>query len=126
MDALNINKVSVRRFIEATRRLHIGWQLFTDNVTFPIKTPATCYMGNACECGFVVGDDGELRSLFSLPKGQGVSLVKLAVEKGATWLTCFDSGYLVDFYTRCGFDEVSREKNWVEGQPDVVRMVWRQ
>lgn len=126
MNELKVNKVSARYFIEATRRLYNGWKLFADNVTYPIKMPATCYMGNDDNYGFAVGDDGELRSLFSLPEKQGMALVKLAVEKGATWLTCYDNGFLVDFYKRCGFDEVGREANYVEGYPDVVRMAWRQ
>lgn len=121
-----IEQVSSRQFIDVTRELNDVWPLFRDNIEFPIKFPAKCYLSGLKLCGFAVGDDGELRSLFSIERGKGEALVKAAVSKGATWLTCFDNGYLVELYMRCGFDVVTREKNWFDGKPDVVRMAWRQ
>jgi hypothetical protein len=119
-------KVTGKRFLEATSQIHKIWKLMQDNITLPPRLPANFYMDAEGTMGYGVAPDGELISLWSLVRGQGVTLVKQAVANGATWLTCYDNGFLVHFYTRCGFDEVGREPNWVEGQPDVVRMAWRQ
>lgn len=66
---------------------------------------------------------GELTGLFSTYKGFGTQLVFMAILNGATNLDCFD-GFLVDFYKSFGFEETKREKNWTEGQPDVVYMTY--
>ena len=120
------NKVSKKLFLETVRPLHKVWELLRFNVEFPPKMDAEFYLDVHGTKGYGVGTDGELRALWSLERGQGKVLVAEAVSRGATWLTCFDNGYLVDFYIRCGFDEVGREPNWTAGQPDVVRLAWRQ
>ena len=71
--------------------------------------------------GFVVSSDGELTSVYSAIKGRGDKIMDSAILHGACHLDCFD-GYLVTFYARHGFQEVRREKNWTEGEPDVVYM----
>lgn len=119
-------KVSGKRFLRATLSIHKIWELMNKNITMPPRMDAQFYLDGSETRGYGVGVDGELVALWCLVRGQGEHLVKSAVENGATWLTCYDNGFLVQFYTRCGFDEVGREANWVEGQPDVVRMAWRQ
>ena len=121
-----VNKVSGKRFLSATSAIHKIWALMRNNITVPPRMEAQFYMDAEGTMGYGVCPDGELVALWSLVRGQGNTLVKQAVANGATWLTCYDNGFLVQFYTRCGFDEVSREANWVAGQPDVVRMAWRQ
>ena len=79
------------------------------------------YLDHTGLYGFIVKANGELIALFSMLKGIGQTLVKLAIEKGAKSLDCFD-GYLVEFYSKAGFMEVYREPNWNEGGADVVFM----
>ncbi len=73
------------------------------------------------ECGYGVTDTGELIGVFSLHRGQGDAIMADAITNGANRLDCFD-GYLVEFYSRHGFEEVGREANWTDGAPDVVYM----
>lgn len=120
-----LNQVSGRRFLKASLEVQKVWKLMQDNVTLPPNMDATFYMDANATMGYGVGSDGELRALWSLVRGQGERLVKEAIENGATWVSCYDNGYLVQFYQRCGLDITLREKNWVEGQPDVVRLAWR-
>lgn len=119
-------KVTGRRFLNATFSIHKIWELMNKNITMPPRMDAQFYLDAHAERGYGVGVDGELVALWCLVRGQGEQLVKSAVANGAKWLTCYDNGFLVQFYTRCGFNEVGRKANWVEGQPDVVRMAWRQ
>lgn len=121
-----VNKVSGKRFLNATSQIHRIWKIMRYNVVLPPRMDAQFYMDSEGTMGYGVCPDGELVALWSLVRGQGSTLVKQAVANGATWLTCYDNGFLVEFYTKCGFDQTSREPNQVDGQPDVVRMAWRQ
>jgi predicted GNAT family acetyltransferase len=71
--------------------------------------------------GYALKPDGELMSVFSGEKGRGDHLMNSAIKNGAMHLDAFD-GYLPKFYSRHGFKEHKREKNWTEGGPDVVYM----
>lgn len=74
--------------------------------------------------GYVIDNQtGELTGLFSCFKGHGKQLVFSALLNGACKLDCFD-GYLTSFYSSFGFEEVDRQANWTEGQPDVVYMAY--
>jgi len=81
-----------------------------------------CFLTDDLQSGFRIGWNGELTGVFSLVKGRGDVLVSESVSLGATHLDCFD-GYLPTLYGRHGFMEARRERNWVEGDPDVVYMV---
>jgi len=76
--------------------------------------------GNVVTGGFVVLN-GILLGLWSETPGNGDWLVREAVALGADQLDCFD-GYLLEFYAKHGFRELSREPNWDEALPDVVWM----
>lgn len=71
--------------------------------------------------GYALKPDGELMSVFSGEKGRGDHLMNSAIKNGAMHLDAFD-GYLPKFYSRHGFKEHKRERNWTEGGPDVVYM----
>ena len=71
--------------------------------------------------GYAVSENGKLTSVFSSIKGQGTNIMQSAIKNGARHLDCFD-GFLPTFYSKFGFKEVRREKNWTAGQPDVVYM----
>jgi hypothetical protein len=68
----------------------------------------------------------ELTNLFSLVSGHGSHAMKHALQNGATQLDCFDGRKgekgLPGFYTKFGFVEYKREKNWTAGEPDIVYM----
>lgn len=119
-------KVSGKRFLNATLQIHKIWELMNKNITMPPRMDAEFYLDADATRGYGVAHDGELVALWCLVRGHGKELVKSAIANGATWLTCHDNGFLVEFYTKCGLDEVGREQNLVDGQPDVVRMAWRQ
>lgn len=74
--------------------------------------------------GVRVHGDGEMTCLWVRRQNMGIGkeLVRKAIEKGATWLTCYDDGLLKRFYERLGFVEESRSANWTAGQPDVLCM----
>lgn len=74
--------------------------------------------------GFGLTREGTLIGLFSLVKGRGADMVRVAVDKGATNLDCFD-GFLPDYYKQFGFVETKRVANWTPGEPDVVFMALR-
>ena len=69
----------------------------------------------------VVTTTGELVNVFSLVKGRGPAMVKLAILMGAKCLDCFE-GYLVNFYSEHGFITHKIEPNWTEGGPSVYYM----
>ncbi len=72
--------------------------------------------------GCAIKQSGELTSVFNRGKrGQGRYLIEHAIANGATHLDAFD-GFLPTYYEQFGFEIVHREKNWVEGEPEVVFM----
>lgn len=71
--------------------------------------------------GYGIAKGGELVAVFSTVRGRGAALAAEAADSGARRLDCFD-GFLVDFYTRHGWQICGREANWTEGGPDVVYM----
>lgn len=118
-------KVSGKSFLNATLPVHKVWSHMNKSITMPPRMDAQFYLDPHDSMGYGVAKDGELIALWSLVRGQGYNLVQDAVRNGATWLTCYDNGFLVEFYVRCGFDITGREPNRVDGQPDVVRLAWR-
>jgi hypothetical protein len=72
------------------------------------------------QTGVGVATDGDLQNLFSL-NHHGSWGVREAIRQGATKLDCFE-GKLPGFYSKFGFTEYKREKNWTPGGPDVVYM----
>lgn len=74
--------------------------------------------------GFALNGD-ELINVFSLKKGEGTKAVVNAIKLGGKRLDCLGASSVSDlpkFYSKFGFKEVKREKNWVEGEPDVIFM----
>jgi hypothetical protein len=118
-------KRSKKVFLEELRENRV-WDKMDCIGEVRFDRPCTTYLSMCGLQGYIVFADGELAALFSLIRGQGEKLVAEAVARGATWLTCYDNGYLVEFYTRCGFDVVTLEPNWDgEHLPKVARMAWR-
>jgi hypothetical protein len=77
--------------------------------------------------GYIIYEDGEIAALHSLEKEQGDKLVHEANARGGRWLTCYDNGFLVGFYERCGMTVTERSKNYGgDHLPDGVRMEWTQ
>jgi len=79
-----------------------------------------CYLSRCGNYGYAI-NNGELVSVFSRMKNKGNVIMMDAIQNGAIKLDCFD-GYLVSFYKKHGFTEIKREKNWDNGQPDIVYM----
>lgn len=116
----------VRRnlFVSVYRDARRYNELIRNNTSVEVPFDAKFYLGFTRDVkayGFVISDSGELTNVFSETKCMGDYLLKRARLLGASRLDCFD-GYLVDFYKRHGFEECRREKNWTDGQPDVVFM----
>ncbi|MBI4774221.1 MAG: hypothetical protein HY788_08580 [Deltaproteobacteria bacterium] len=103
------------------------------------------YLSESGRSGYGITKDGDLISLFSLPKAkEGPAAVADAVQNGAKKLDCIDSErFLTQFYGRFGFTEYDRlkwddqyapegwdYKRW--GRPDIVfmrikeRSTWRE
>ncbi len=80
--------------------------------------------GRANAQGFGITSTGELVGLFSSVAGAGNDLIKHAIREGATYLDCFD-GYLPTLYSKHGFVETRRERNYTDGQPDIIFMELR-
>lgn len=64
---------------------------------------------------------GELKALWCDLPGYGCWIIQQALNDGAERLQCFD-GYLVGLYSQFAFRQVTRQPNWVPGEPDVVTM----
>ena len=69
----------------------------------------------------------EIINVFSLEKGEGKKALLEAIARGGRRLDCFDklpgqSHGLPEYYSKFGFKEVRREKNWTPGGPDVIYM----
>lgn len=102
-----------------------AWYRVRDNCSEITKESAeqciafmsTCRTGGFC----IHVPTKEIRFLHSLESGQGNTLVQEAIQRGGTWLTCFD-GYLKTLYESHGFTIVEREPNWTAGNPDVLKM----
>lgn len=95
----------------------------TENVTpYSIEdySKMQTYLSPDKKSGYALRD-GELINVFSAEKGRGDKIVSEAVEQGAEKLDAFE-GYLPKLYSKHGFEEVKREPNWTQGQPDVVYM----
>lgn len=80
-----------------------------------------CFLHPSWECGFAIGPDGALVSVFSLVRCKGREILPTAVREGALHLNCYE-GYLVTLYQKYGFKEYKREASWTPGEPDVVFM----
>jgi hypothetical protein len=91
----------------------------------PPEAGAQFQMSSDRKSGYYVGHDGYLGGVYSREKGRGDTLVKDAVQKGASHLDAFD-GYLPKLYSKHGFSEDKREANWTPGGPDVVYMSRKQ
>ena len=85
------------------------------------KSQSLYVLADDDQSGFAVRPDGELVYVFSTVNGRGGYLVRTARQVGATHLDCFD-GFLVDLYSRHGFQRVTSLPNWTPGEPDVVYM----
>lgn len=72
--------------------------------------------------GYGLTPDNELVNVFSKAKGHGANAVQHAITQGAQHLNAFDDGHLPLFYSKHGFQEYGRSKNWTPGGPDVVFM----
>lgn len=85
------------------------------------------FLTDVKDAGVAVKLDGDIVNLFSLEKGKGKNCLLHAILNGGRKLDCFDKKKdqekgLPDYYKTFGFVEVKREKNWIEGEPDVVYM----
>jgi hypothetical protein len=75
--------------------------------------------------GYALGHDGYWGNLFSLVRGGGSAAAKDAVNRGALYGNAFETPEfqnLIDFYGKFGFRPFAREKNWNEGEPDIVHI----
>lgn len=97
-----------------------------------LKTGAFQFYRDACKVRCMINDHGatvggyivlhgELKALWCDLPGYGCWLVQQALNDGAERLQCFD-GYLVGLYSQFAFRQVTRQPNWVPGEPDVVTM----
>lgn len=112
-----------RRIVVMTRKSHLR---FAENLTLHTTDEYSlyrCYTVSNASAGYAIKGDGELINVFNNTgiKGFGDILVQSAIANGAKYLDCLD-GKLTEFYASHGFVEYRREKNWTEGQPDVVWM----
>ena len=87
----------------------------------------TPFLTNTKDAGVAVKPDGDIVNLFSLEKGKGRNALLHAIMNGGRKLDCFDKKKeqekgLPDYYKTFCFVEMKREKNWNEGEPDVVYM----
>lgn len=118
-------KVSGNGFKESLKRVQSFYKVIRESTTpwNEIETKDVEFFIAGCPAfmGFAISENGELTSVFSAIQGKGDTIMKEAIKQGAKHLDCFD-GYLPTFYARHGFKEVRREKNWTEGEPDVVYM----
>lgn len=82
-----------------------------------------CFTSTDQLSGFAVSKKTrELVNVFSLEKGRGRELLEVATSTFSDLkLDCFD-GKLTSLYSEAGFQEISRDKNWTAGEPDVVFM----
>ena len=97
------------------------------------KMNCRVFLSENGRAGYALKPDGELISVFSLDKGNGVSLMRDAIANGAKKLDCFDTYLGRQFYPQFGFKEVNR-LTWDDqyappgwdyekfGRPDVVFM----
>jgi len=85
-----------------------------------IESNARIFLSNDGKNGFMLSVENDIQNLFSL-NHDGKQTVKKAILEGGKTLDCF-AGFLDKFYESFGFKITSREKNWTEGQPDVVFM----
>lgn len=83
----------------------------------------TLLMDPTGKIGAAVSPEGDIQSVFnnSGVKGAGGAAIEAAKAAGGKTLDCFDQK-LPGIYKQHGFEEVSREKNWTPGKPDVVYM----
>jgi hypothetical protein len=79
------------------------------------------YLSADKKSGYAIKPNGELTSVFSSEKGRGNHLVSHAISQGANHLNAFE-GHLTNLYSKHGFKEHKREKNWDPKGPDVVHM----
>lgn len=127
---------AMERFIASRDSLPIERRSFLSSYTLDqyLAEGARLFLTADGRGGFAVLG-GELASLFSLPGANyGESLVRFAIEQGASKLNCYDNGgKLLSLYSRCGFREIFRAP-WNEqyapsgwdyaawGRPDYVEM----
>ena len=125
MNTTKYKRTTIRSFMEATSTARTMNSLIADNLSeykYEDLEGIELYLANDNLSGFgVFTNTGELVNVFSLVKGRGPAMVKLAVLMGAKCLDCFE-GYLVDFYSEHGFITYQVEPNWTEGGPSVHYM----
>jgi hypothetical protein len=83
------------------------------------------YLNQDHTIGYAIGHGGYWGNLFSTVKGGGTAAAHDAIKRGALYGNAFetpDSKNLIEFYGRFGFKPFAREKNWVQGQPDIVHI----
>jgi hypothetical protein len=81
-----------------------------------------CFLALDEASGYAISPTNELKFVFSLRKGCGADAVRDAIiHCNPLHLNCFD-GKLREYYESFGFSVYQREKNWTEGEPDVVYM----
>jgi hypothetical protein len=81
------------------------------------------FMNHDGTVGAAVAPDGDIQSVFnnSGVKGAGAAAIEVAKKLGGKKLDAFD-GKLPSIYSKHGFVEEHREKNYSPGGPDVVYM----
>lgn len=90
---------------------------------YPLEDYAkmSVFLSEDGKSGYAVTEKAKLVNVFSSERGRGDELVESAKAQGARHLKAFD-GYLPGFYAKHGFEEASREANWLDGGPEVVTM----
>ena len=121
-------KVTAKDFIAArnempAERVNGFINMYTEQEMIDSKSVMLLSKDN--KTGVAIHDGDELINLFSRgPKGAGADAVRLAIDHGANRLDCVDiqPRGLKQFYESFGFKEERREKNWTEGEPDIIYM----
>ena len=127
-DFLDVVEVTPEEFLEQKNKVDTIYKPFLSDIEPDIISKnSQAFLTEAGQAGVLLSSDGEIMNLFSLKKGEGEKVMLKAIELGGYKLDCFDKRKneekgLPDYYKKFGFKEIKREKNWVEGEQDVVFM----
>jgi hypothetical protein len=112
-----------RDFCDAIQPVIDRWEGYLTRYTYDDYAVMRLYLDAAKHLtGFAIKQSGELVSVFNRgERGNGRYAIQYAILQGATHLDAVD-GFLREYYEGLGFEVYRTEKNYVEGQPDIVFM----
>lgn len=127
--SMYVGEANPEEFVEMRNRIPtVKQEYFTPYTAEEIRQNGIkTFLTSNKNAGVAVKSDGDIVNLFSLEKGIGKYVLLHAMANGGRKLDCFDKREgqekgLPDYYKAFGFIEVKREKNWTEGEPDVIYM----